>query len=64
VYWEKETLSGPVNFYSIDTVRPYTDTFAAFVVAHFDRSFNFATKSSAGKYLEEFDKPQISSYSY
>ena len=39
-----------------DTVRPDTDTFAAFVVAHFDHGFDFATKSRAGKYLEDFDK--------
>jgi hypothetical protein len=56
VCWEKEALFGPVNCYSIDTVRPDTDTFTAFVVAHFDRSFDFATKSSVGKHLENFDK--------
>ena len=54
--WEKEDLLGPVDCYSIDTIRPSTDTFAAFVVAHFDSSFDFATKSSDGKYLEDFDK--------
>jgi hypothetical protein len=56
VCWEKEALFGPINCYSIDTVRPDTDTFAAFVVANFDHGFDFATKSSAGKYLEDFDK--------
>ena len=54
--WEKEALLGPVDYYSIDTIRPSTDTFAVFVVAHFDSSFGFATKSSDGKHLEDFDK--------
>jgi hypothetical protein len=56
VCWEKEALFGPVNCYSIDTVLPDTDNFAVFVIAHFDHGFDFATKSSAGKYLEDFDQ--------
>jgi hypothetical protein len=64
VYWEKEVLFGPVDCYSIDIVHPGTDIFATFVVAHFDRSFDFATKSSAGKYLENFNKLLNSFHAY
>ena len=56
VCWEKEALLSPVDCYSVDTIRPSTDTFTAFVAAHFDNSFDFAIKNSDEKYLDGFDK--------